>query len=340
MEQRRITETIQLLDIKGSVVLPGWCEHNRYIYNRKAIKANPSRIKEWDFYQITDERITCQLTVADISFGGAATLTVFDRVTGERFSGIELAVATFGSFDMPSDAMKPHKIERRGMGGSAGILVTDRARYLSFSSHCKDGKITADLELNMPQGLESLTMAVPFSKKGHFYLNQKINCMPAKGSVRVGDRIFTFDPNSAFALLDWGRGVWPYKTSWYWGNGSAKLDDGAVFGFEIGWGFGIMEDFTENCLFYNGRAHKIGRVFLDYDKQDLMKPWIFSSDDGRFAMTMTPEFDNFTSTRVGAAGSICHQVFGKFNGFAVLDNGKRLDIKNMTAFCEHSDNRR
>lgn len=340
MEQNRISKKINLLDSSGSVAVPGWCEHNRYVYSRSAIKAPAHRIKEWDFYQISDKRYTCQMTFADISLGGAASFALFDRETGEKFESMLLSLATFGSFRMPSDAMTPHSIERRQPGQNMSVRVTESSRYLSFHGSCSQGKTDADLELYMAPTLESLTMAVPFREKGHFYLNQKINCMPVKGSVKIGERLFEFSPDSAFAVLDWGRGVWPYKCDWYWGNGSQYMPDGKLFGFEIGWGFGIMEAFTENTLFYEGRAHKIGRIFLQNDESNIMAPWVFSSDDGRFEMTMTPEYDNFTKTRVaGLLGNICHQVFGRFNGTVTLDGGEKLEIHDMTAFCEHSDNR-
>ena len=157
--------------------------------------------------------------------------------------------------------------------------------------------------------------------------------------IRYLPQMPEFDPQKDFGLLDWGRGVWPYKCSWYWGNGSSRLDDGRVFGFEIGWGFGNMRAASENMLFIDGKAHKIGDVYLKKDKSDWMKPWYFTSDDGRFDMTMMPVFDNYTSSRVGVVGNICHQVFGIFNGYAVLDGGEKIEVKDMLSFTEMSDNR-
>ena len=92
-------------------------------------------------------------------------------------------------------------------------------------------------------------------------------------------------------------------------------------------------------LFIDGKAHKIGDVYLKKDKSDWMKPWYFTSDDGRFDMTMMPVFDNYTSSRVGVVGNICHQVFGIFNGYAVLDSGEKIEVKDMLSFTEMSDNR-
>ncbi|MCR5041436.1 MAG: DUF2804 domain-containing protein [Clostridia bacterium] len=332
MKQNEITSPTRLLDADGNVALPGWCRRNNYVYDRGAIKANPMRIKEWDFYQISDPRYTVQATVADISMGGGISFVLFDRTTGERWEVFRPALLTRGSFGMESDAMTPHVLSRKLGGAGIDIRVDGKRRLIVFESPA----IQSALEFTMPQGLESLTMAVPFDEPGHFYLNQKINCMPVKGYVRTRDRTVSFDPEDAFGLLDWGRGVWPYKCSWYWGNGAYRLD-GTVFGFEIGWGFGRMDSFTENTLFYGGTAHKLGKIRLE--KSGWLSDWRFSEEDGRFEMTMTPVYDNFTSSRVICLGNICHQVHGLWNGRAVLDDGRELEIKDMPAFCEFSDNR-
>ena len=217
--------------------------------------------------------------------------------------------------------------------------VTETKRRLTLrGQNRKGGDFKADIVYEVMPGLESLVMAVPFAQKGHFYLNQKINCMPVTGCVRIGRKVIEFKPDTAFGLLDWGRGVWPFIQSWYWGNGSHWLPDGRIFGFEIGWGFGNMGAASENTLFLDGVAHKIDQVYLEKDPDDYMKPWVFTSNDGRFEMTMTPEFDNFTNLRFLGIGNRCHQVFGKWNGSVGLDDGTRLDIQDMTAFCEFSDN--
>lgn len=339
MEQVKITERTPLLDNKGNVYKPGYCVRNLYDYKRKDIKAPKARIKEWDFYQISNDAYTVQMTFADISIGGAGAFTLFDRETGERFEALSLSLLTFGRFNMPENTEVPHSIKRQSAGFDMSVKVAENKRWLCFSGKCKQGKITADFELDVMPDLESMVMAVPFDKDGYFYYNQKMNSMPVKGVVKVGSRIYDFSPENAFAVLDWGRGVWPYKGSWYWGNGTTRLSDGKLFGFEIGWGFGDMSAATENMLFYDGKAHKIGEVYLSKDENNWLSPWVFTSNDKRFEMTMTPTFDNFTSTRLGPVGNQCHQVFGMWNGTVVLDDGTELAIEDMLAFCEFSDNR-
>ena len=338
--QTEITAPVKLLDSTGNVAVPGYGKQNYYVYSRSAIRANPLRIKEWDFYQISDERYTVQITFADISLRGAGSFTLFDRVTGKKYEAASVSLLTLGRMHMPENANEPHVLEVKKSGFFLRADVNKNRRILSGAGTIHGEPFRADLTLHQPEGLEYLTMAVPFKKNGHFYLNQKMNCMPVTGRVCIGSREFLFDPKTAFAVLDWGRGVWPYHCDWYWGNGSCRLPDGKLFGFEIGWGFGDMSAATENMLFYNGKAHKIGTVAAAYDEEKILSPWVFHSDDGRFEMTMTPEYDNYTSSRVlGVVGNRCHQVFGKWNGTAVLDDGRVLTIRDMTAFCEHSDNR-
>ena len=58
---------------------------------------------------------------------------------------------------------------------------------------------------------------------------------------------YEFDPKTDFGTLDWGRGVWTYDNTWYWGSGNADIN-GNSFGFNIGYGFGNTSAATENVM--------------------------------------------------------------------------------------------
>jgi len=110
------------------------------------------------------------------------------------------------------------------------------------------------------------------------------------------------------------------------------------FGFNIGYGFGNTSAASENMLFYRGKAHKLDRITFHIPmkdgKEDYMKPWTFTSNDGRFEMDFIPIMDRASNTDVGLIGSNQHQVFGKFTGVAVLDDGTRLAVKELMGFAE------
>ena len=74
MKQNEIKVRTKLLDENGNIAEPGWCRKMLYDYSRKDIKTSRLRLKEWNFYQVANERYTVQMTVADIGMGGALSL--------------------------------------------------------------------------------------------------------------------------------------------------------------------------------------------------------------------------------------------------------------------------
>ena len=185
-----------------------------------------------------------------------------------------------------------------------------------------------------------MVICTPFEKQGHFYYNQKINCMRARGEVTYAGKTYRFDPEESFAVLDWGRGVWTYHNTWYWGSASYHVD-GVPFGWNIGYGFGNTSAASENMLFYNGRAHKLSQVkfHIPGGEKDYLAPWTFTSDDGRFEMNFAPVLDRASCTDVGVIKSDQHQVFGRFSGKAVLDDGKVIEVKDFPGFAEKVENK-
>ena len=141
-------------------------------------------------------------------------------------------------------------------------------------------------------------------------------------------------------MLDWGRGVWTYHNTWYWGSASYHVNV-VPFGWNIGYGFGNCSAASENMLFYNGKAHKLSQVKFNIpgDEKDFMSPWTFTSDDGRFEMDFVPVLDRAACTDVKLIKSDQHQVFGSFTGRAVLDDGKIIEVENFPGFAEKVENK-
>lgn len=187
-----------------------------------------------------------------------------------------------------------------------------------------------------------MVICTPFDKPGCFYFNQKINCMRARGQVQLGEKTYVFDPADSFGVLDWGRGVWTYHNTWYWGSASGQVD-GVPFGWNIGYGFGDTSAASENMLFYGGKAHKLSQVRFHIPQRegrdDFLSPWCFTSDDGRFEMDFAPILDRAACTDVKLIKSDQHQVFGRFTGTALLDDGTPVRVKDFLGFAEKVENK-
>lgn len=332
--QVEITKPTNLLKEDGSILEAGYCKRNLYIYNREAITARKSRIKEWDFYQVSDGNIMVQMNIANISLASFATVCVLDLKSGERHEDMALQLFTINKYPMPRNGDQPYKLTFSKKDFCMTIDVTESTRKLTLKSK----RINIDIQATMQKDLQSITIATPFDKpkNNRFFLTQKLNCMPTKGIVQTPTINHIYNESNSYLVMDWGRGVWPHRNCWYWGNGSTRLDDGRLFGFEITWGFGNTDKATETMLIVDGKAHKIGEVYLQTDPEiddKWMEEWHFKSVDNRFNMTMKPYFDNATGG-IFILGMKTHQVHGLWSGTVVLDDGEIVNINNMHAFCE------
>ena len=69
------------------------------------------------------------------------------------------------------------------------------------------------------------------------------------------------------------------------------------------------------------------------------KPWKFTFSDGRFEMDFLPILDRSACLDYKLIVSDQHQVFGRMSGMAVLDDGTKIEIKDVLCFAEKVHNR-
>lgn len=330
--ERHITEPGRVLDAKGRIT-PGWSERAVLTYRRDAIRAPFYRIKEWDYYQVSDGEKCLQFTFGHASYAGQAGVMLFDFKKGEKIADISRIIPLpFASLNLPENAEADSDVCYDRGGVHLRFNTKGDTRLLSFSAQGFEACVT--LERKNPY---STVVNIPFdSSPTAFYYNQKINCMEARGRVLANGKSYLFS-DGAYGLLDWGRGVWPFHNEWYWSNGTG-LVDGELFGFNLGCGFGNTSGGTENMLFWRGGYDKLGAVRIECDKSDYMRPWRIFDEEGRLELTMTPSYDRTTRMKVLFVDNCCHQVFGTFEGRAVLSDGAELRIRDVEAFAEHAVN--
>lgn len=342
-EQKRLTPG-ELLDAAGVLKQAGYATSLVRRYDRSAIKGGALRIKEWDYYCIIDGDIVLALTIADNSYMSMDSVSLLNLKNGFQHTWSAMGLMTLGKRGFPATSAKgdiavekPAYALRFENDGQKRVLTV---RVDNF----KDGKpLTARMALtDAPR--DSMVIATPFpAKKTAFYYNQKINCLRAEGDVTFDGETYPFRKETATAVLDWGRGVWTYANTWYWGSASGYVD-GVPFGMNLGYGFGDTSAASENMLFYNGKAHKLEEIDFGIPqtadgKDDFMSSWHITSSNGRLDLIFTPVMDRASRTNALLIESDQHQVFGAFSGKAVLDDGTVLSIQNLVGFAEKVKNR-
>ena len=338
--QHEIITPSHLLNSYGILSSPGWAKDLLLKYDRKDIKAPAFRIKEWDYYCILNDRGGVSFTIADNGYMGFIAATVFDFDKPEEISGDLITPFPLGKFKMPPTS-KTGDVIFENKKVSMQFLRREESRMINvnFNNFKNGDTLTGNIKLHQPDSDDTMVIATPFPKNKHaFYYNQKVNCMPASGEFTLGDRKIEFTPETSFGVLDWGRGVWTYNNTWYWGSASGKIN-GNRFGFNIGYGFGDTSQATENLIFLNGKVHKLDRVEFHIPADSYLKPWTFSSNDDRFEMDFRPIIDRSSNTNLLFIQSNQHQVFGRFSGKAILDDGTEIILKDFLGFAEKVMNR-
>lgn len=338
MRNHEVTNVQDLLDEQGNLREPGWSRQMVQQYHRNQVKAPAFRIKEWDYYLVLNQDFAAAFTISDDGYIGLQSVSILNFKEGWEHTNTVLNPLPMGRMKLPENTTRGHVAYKDKNLKMYFLLKKGERRLVCKWKNFYQGKsFSCDIILQQPQ-MDTMVIATPWKKKRAFYYNQKINCMPAAGSMTFDGRTYTFQPETDYGTLDWGRGVWTYDNAWYWGSGNATVN-GKPFGFNIGYGFGDTSAATENMLFYDGVGHKLDDVTFHIPSDSYLSPWTFTSSDGRFEMDFVPVLDRAARTAVWVIETDQHLVFGTMSGRVILDDGEVLEIKDMMCFAEYVHNR-
>lgn len=336
MNQTILTEG-KLLE-NGKLAQAGYSTKTVRRYDRKDIIGHKWKIKEWDYYIITDGKKAVALTVADNSYMSLVSASFLDFSKPCYKTTSEMKFFTFGKTGLPS-CPEEGNIEYKSRRVQMSFTKEANRRVLE----CKFGDFWDKTDFECRFVLDEfprdqMTIATPFDKPYAFYYNTKINCMRASGYCIVKGQCYDFDEQNSLGTLDWGRGIWTYKNTWYWSSLQTRLEDGRTFGFNLGYGFGDTSAASENMVFVDGIAHKLDRVVFNIPqangKDNFMDYWTITDNENRLNMVFKPIIDRKDVTDIGIIASKQHQVFGTFSGSVTLDDGYVLEFYDKLGFAE------
>ena len=332
-----VTKRQRLLTADGFIAEPGWSRQPVWEYSRKDIHALKTKIKEWDYYLVMGDGFGVAFTISDDGYIGLQSISFLDFTKPFENTKTVLSLFPMGKLNMPPSTVTGN-CHFSNKNCSMDFIVENEQRIIrcSMTDFHEGHDISCDITLEQPQ-MDSMTIAIPWTGTKAFYYDQKINCMPASGSILFDGKEYTLDPSKNFGILDWGRGVWTYNNTWYWGSCNCVIG-GKPFGFNIGYGFGDTTAASENIVYYDGKGHKLDDITFNIPEKYTDK-WTFTSSDGRFETEFTPVIDRKACLNAGIVMSDQHQVFGKMSGRVVLDDGTPLELKDVMCFAEKVHNR-
>lgn len=342
MSEHEIKEKLQLLGPDGCLTEPGWARRPYFSYDRKKIRANKLRIKEWDYYSILnpEKGYSICITYSDLGYAGLYAVAFIDYKRGAA----------------QTDFIRPLTLHRTGLGFNSlesselsvsnedkftftiitryeKVFITISAPYLVLP----DGTtgLWAEVELSRPISQESLNIATSWKENRRaFYLNEKVcGLAVSKSWIRHGEVKEDAAEDYCSAILDWGRGRWTRINRWYWAAASG-YQDGCSMALNLGYGFSDRSVASENAFFLGGRLHKIGKCEWVIPDGYMTGDWIMKSDDGRLDLIFRPAVMRESHTNLAIIRSDQQQVFGYFSGTVLLEDGRPLKLDGLQGFAE------
>ena len=329
--EREILAPISLCDAKGNLN-PAAIGFSRKPLIDSNLKGHFMRKKKWNYWCVYGEDILFSATISHLDYAAVCFVYFLDYET-QRFFEKTVTIPLGQRIHMPSQVLETVKFSNNEM--SIQLLHMQNETHMTVTIPDFDGDLLhADLTIEHPADDDSLNVVIPWNRQ-MFQHTAKHHTLPTSGFVKIGEKRYAFNSEDSFAVLDFGRGVWPRSAVWNWGMASQRVGRQRI-GLNFGGKWTDGTGMTENAVFVNGRMSKIHEdVLFMYDDKDFMKPWRIRTKFTRDVdMTFTPFFKRESKTNVKLVSSSVYQMVGYFNGSVVLEDGTRLHIPQMLGCVE------
>ena len=228
-EEKEIFQTVNLCDNSGKLQNEsiGWSKNPVFNCN---LSGHFLRKKKWNYWCITNDDYLFSLTISNLDYVGMTFVYFLDLKT-HKF--IEKTFMTpFGRHSiMPNNVHETVSFKHNGME----LKFIEEINTTHIVAKCKDfmgTSMKADFKVIYPEGHETLNVVIPWNENT-FQFTSKHQCLPTTGLLTIGKTIYNFNPDTTFACLDFGRGIWPFNIKWNWATASG-IQNGKSIGFNLG----------------------------------------------------------------------------------------------------------
>lgn len=290
------------------------------------------RKKKWNYWCVYGEDILFSATISHLDYA-AVCFVYFLEYETQRYFEKTITIPLGARVKMPTQVLESVKFANNDL--SINITYFNGDTHLTVTSADFDGEqLHAELTIQHPKNDESLNVVIPWNRQT-FQFTAKHHTLPTSGIVKIGEKRFTFQPEESFAVLDYGRGIWPRQATWNWGMASQRIRDRRI-GLNFGGQWTDGTGMTENAVFVDGVMTKIHEdVIFKYDRTNFMKPWqVASKFSDTVQLTFTPFFERVALTNAKLVRSEVHQMIGYYDGQVTLSNGEILHIQQMLGCIE------
>ncbi len=291
--------------------------------------ASRMRTKRWEYWGVLTPELAVGMTIVNLGYAATLQIYVLNRATGEEVSSEPLKILPGAADIVLPDTLPP--LTALGTAGDVTLRFHDDGGGTRLRA--RSPRVSVDLYA--PASGDVLGVVVPWSDR-RFQYTLKDVARSVSGTVTVDGKVFTVGAD-AFAVLDRGRGRWPYRTTWTWGAGSGTVN-GTRLGLQIGGQWTAGTPATENALIVDGRLHHYdGELEFTYDLSDPASTWTVHGP--WIDAVLTPFHRRESATKLGVISSEIWQAFGTWTGTARTPDGTSYSLDGLGGWIEEARHR-
>lgn len=275
--------------------------------------------KKWLWFMISTPQVAVAAAVVDASYAANGFLIAADlearRLRCDR-GALGAPWMSVGVSDRPDEGA-----DARFTWPGLNIRASRKRGSDLYAITARVGDLTLDAELDTKGAPTPLTLVAPVTG-GTVNVTQKWAQLPARGTVRIGDRSYSLD--GGFGGFDYTNGLLARHTAWRWAFAAGRdAGDGGV-AFNLVSGINDTDAASENVVWVDGMAVPVGRIDFQFDAAATSSPWRIASDDGIVDLVFEPIGEH---RDLGFARSHFVQVLGTFRGtINALGRSRRMSM--------------
>lgn len=333
MSERELTAAVPLtVDGRLNPEAVGWAR--RPLVDTSGLTRGPhrswGRTKRWEYWNVITPTHILALTVSSIDYAAVHEVFVLERVTGRTWSKAATIIPA-------RDVVIPANLGSglaRGLARNLEVVIEPLSDGTRLRARIP--RVSFDVTVTRPEDHDCLAVVVPWSST-RFQYTVKDVALPAAGTVTIDGVTMDVPAGTSWAVLDHGRGRWPYDVSWNWGAGSGSWG-GHTIGLQVGGKWTVGTGSTENGLVVDGHLYKIhDELTWVYDLADWRRSWHVTG--GGLEATLTPFHNRQSRTNLGVVAARTDQCFGKWSGSFVTPRGATIAFEGLEGWAEDVHNR-
>ncbi len=271
------------------------------------------RLKEWQALQITSPDVFANFALFDAKLMSLVQAKVYERAPKTKIiHEWKLRPRSFKIADQLLDSTNTFS-DRRGELTFRNEVARGKIRLeFEFGATADLPRLVGRIDVHCDRGASQI-VSLPFPGEGGMYSHKGM--FPIEGTLAVGDRAFTFRPETSLALLDDHKGYYPYVMRWDWIT-SAGFFDGEARGFNLTHNqCRDPERYNENCAWRGDRIGILPAVdFVRENERRAGEVWRVRDKQGRVDVTFTPTMPGDVRVNAVVVESRYRGPFGTFSG--------------------------